>query len=106
MSAPATEFDVVPVVQRIARQAQIGTMAMALRYDSLLWTLAKSGGHARKRRAHAKKEEQGGKPCSRNCVDPISRLILDLIERATLLGARQGSSRDLDHQPVQRQPEP
>jgi hypothetical protein len=32
-----------------------------------------------------KKEEQGGKPCSRNCVDPVSRLILDLIERATLL---------------------
>ena len=58
---------------------------MTLRFESLHWTLAESGGHARQRRGHAKKEEQGGKPCSRNCVDPISRLILDLIERATLL---------------------
>ena len=38
-----------------------------------------------KRTPADKKEEQGGKPCSRNCVDPISRLILDLFERATLL---------------------
>jgi hypothetical protein len=37
------------------------------------------------RRGRAKKEEQGAKPCSRNCVDPVSRLILDVIERATLL---------------------
>jgi len=47
-----------------------------------------------------RKKEQGGKPCSKNCVDPISPKNLDLIliDGATLLGARQGSSRDLDHQ--------
>jgi hypothetical protein len=38
-----------------------------------------------KTKSSPQKEEQGGKPCSRNCVDPVSRLILNLIERATLL---------------------
>jgi hypothetical protein len=28
---------------------------------------------------HPEKKEQGGKPCSKNCVDPISPQVLDLI---------------------------
>ena len=48
----------------------------------------------------SQKNEQGGEPCSKNCVDPIVPADSDfvLIGGVTLLGARQGSSRDLDHQ--------
>jgi hypothetical protein len=39
-------------------------------------------------------------PCSKNCVDPVCPANRDLIliGGVTLLLARQGSSRDLDHQ--------
>src|SRR3569833_590034 len=46
------------------------------------------------------KKEQGSGPCSENCVDPLYPASSDLIffGGLTLLFARQGSSRDLDHQ--------
>jgi hypothetical protein len=45
------------------------------------------------------KKSRAVKPCSTNCVDPFLRYLdLILIAGATLLDARQGSSRDLDHQ--------
>jgi len=45
-----------------------------------------------------KKKEQGGEPCSENCVDPIYPLIRsDLDWQADAACARRGSSRDLDH---------
>src|SRR6516225_8185964 len=48
--------------------------------------------------AHEKKA--GLTPCSKNCVDPVCPANRDLIliGGVTLLLARQGSSRDLDHQ--------
>jgi len=48
----------------------------------------------------AKKKEQGyAKPCSKNCVDPIYPLFgFDSDWRGDAASARQGSSRDLDHQ--------
>ena len=45
------------------------------------------------------KKEQGSGPCSKNCVDPISPQSWNLIlRRDDAASARQGSSRDLDHQ--------
>jgi len=50
-----------------------------------------------------RKKEQGDKPCSRNCVDPIfPKMNLILIGRGDAACARQGSSRDLDHQSTLR----
>ena len=45
------------------------------------------------------KKKSREKPCSKNCVDPISRKYrFDLDWRGDAACARQGSSRDLDHQ--------
>jgi len=55
----------------------------------------------------AQKEEQGTRPCSKNCVDPFfpAKFRFDLLAGGTtLLVARQGSSRDLDHQARARSP--
>jgi hypothetical protein len=50
-------------------------------------------------RSARQKKEQGIEPCSKNCVDPIYPQNLDLILLAgDAAFARQGSSRDLDHQ--------
>jgi hypothetical protein len=51
------------------------------------------------------KKRAGRQPCSKNCVDPIyPQFGFDLRWRGDAACARQGSSRDLDHQTLVLRP--